>query len=170
MSEATLNEAGFSITFKMYDNHNSDVQITMRAATADEWVNVLKQRKALVEQTTQYGWRVFESGRPQGQVQPQPAAPAQATPKPATTQGQTGNTFTANILCVEFNPKNGEKVAKLKGGQWAKHGVRLWPEVAEALGFDLAQYQAGDHQIQPLNVCYTLNDKNQPAKITGRAA
>lgn len=164
-------EAGVSITFKVYDQNMNDVQVTMRGATAADWAAVLKQRKALIDATAEYGWKPFEAHRPQPQsTPPQNGATTQNAPSAPTTQGQSGLTFTANILCVEFNSKNGEKVAKLKGGQWTKHGVRLWPETAQSLGFDLAQYNAGDHGIAPINVCYVLNDKSQPAKIIGLAA
>ncbi len=83
-----------------------------------------------------------------------------------TPQGG-GLSFTADTLTVEFNAK-GEKTAKLKGGAFAKFGVRLWPEVAAQLGFDLNQYQAGDYRIDPMSVAYVNNTEGKPSKITGR--
>ena len=61
------------------------------------------------------------------------ASQPQAAPAPA---GQTVD-FMATTLLVGIDD-NGQPTYKAKGGQYAKFGVRIWPEVLPALGIDPA--------------------------------
>lgn len=170
-----MQEAGISLSFKFVNPAGVEIMATFREEVGGEERDkaCFERVSKFIKNATEKGWTPVTVHKPQANqaqnAQAKPAAPTSA-PAAATVQTQTGNTFTANILTVEFSPKDGSKLAKLKGGQWTKHGVRLWPEAAQALGYNLDDFPAGDHSIQPVNVCYVLNDKGQPAKVTGRAA
>lgn len=167
-----MQEAGCSLTVKIIDKLGMSNLVTFRAEKAAEWTEVLKARGAFIEAAIAAGWEPHIEGarsireipaHQQGQL-----APAQNGAHQEASSGD--NVFLAEILTIEFNPKDGKKVAKLKGGRWAKHGVRLWPEAAATLGFDLDAMDAGEHRIQPINVRYVVNEAGQPSKVTGRAA
>lgn len=166
MSETVLpNEAGFSITFKMQDAHNNEAQITMRGATADDWRHVLGQRKAMVEETTKYGWKLVET-KPATSAATATTAAQPAAKSSNGTNGGDGNTFHATKLKVAFT-EDGKKKGKLFGGKYTQFGVTLWPEVATALGYDLETMQPGEYPVDMV-VSFSLNDKGQPQKVTGR--
>ena len=50
--------------------------------------------------------------------------------------------FLATVLLVGIDD-NGQPTYKAKGGQYAKFGVRIWPEVLPALGIDPATLKPG---------------------------
>lgn len=162
-----MQEARTSITFKMLNPAGIEFLFTVRESESveDADTNCLKRAHALSSRAVEGGWTSTTHRTPA----PLPAAapaPAQVGPHQEPPQGG-GLSFTADTLTVEFNAK-GEKTAKLKGGAFAKFGVRLWPEVAAQLGFDLNQYQAGDYRIDPMSVAYVNNTEGKPSKITGR--
>lgn len=170
-----MQEAGTSITFKMLNPAGVEFMITLRepGEVKDADKACFERAYAISSHAIEKGWTPLMGRATQHAAQTAPAQVAPANHPPATQpQGQPQNggalTFTADTLTVEFNAK-GEKTAKLKGGAFAKFGVRLWPEVAAQLGFDLNQHEAGDYRIQPMPVVYVNNNEGKPSKITGRA-
>lgn len=185
-----MNESGFSITFKMHDHNNNDVQITMRSESAGDWLDVLTQRGNLIADATNKGWRVTTPPpKPQNpappipqQLQPRPQsqsapinrnggaqfAPAAPVSQPQGNGNGGGHTFRANRLKVEFSA-DGQKRARLFGGRYTQYGVTLWPETAPELGLDLTVMQAGEYTID-MEVAYVLNAQGKPQKVTGRIA
>ncbi len=164
-----MEEAGISLSFKIINPKGIEIMATFREEVGEGHDKRCFERVSnFINNATSAGWTPVTTHKPQPTEPKTTVAPTSAPAAP-TTQSQSGLTFTANVLTVEFTPK-GEKAAKLKGGQWTKHGVRLWPEVAQALGYNLDNFGPGDHSIEPVNVCYALNEKQQPAKVLGRAA
>ena len=86
----------------------------------------------------------------------QPAAPA-----PGNTI-----TFDATILLVGVDD-NGAPTYKLKGSQYMKFGVRVWPETLPALGIDPAALKPGPNPLN-LRVRALMGDKG-PRKVIGLA-
>jgi hypothetical protein len=167
-----MQDAGISLSFKIVNPGGVEIMATFRDDNTEEGDKRCFARvSTFIKNATNAGWTPVTVHKPSNQTAAPGKAPTAPTSAPAaaTTQGQTGLSFIANTLTVEFTPK-GEKAAKLKGGQFTKHGVRLWPEVAIALGYNLDNFGAGDHQIEPVPVCYALNAEQKPSKITGRAA
>jgi len=91
------------------------------------------------------------------------AAANQPTATPAP-----GNTiiFDASILLVGTDD-NGAPTYKLKGGQYMKFGVRVWPETLPALGIDPAALKPGPNPLN-LRVRALMGDKG-PRKVIGLA-
>jgi hypothetical protein len=88
--------------------------------------------------------------------QPQAAAPA---------AGQTVE-FLATALLVGIDD-NGQPTYKAKGGQYAKFGVRIWPETLPALGVDPGELKPGPNPVN-LHVLALMGDKG-PRKVIGLA-
>jgi hypothetical protein len=87
------------------------------------------------------------------------AAPA-AAPAPA---GQTVQ-FDCNVILVGIDD-NGAYTYKAKGGQYAKFGVRIWPEVLPALGLDPDKLKTGPNACN-LRLVALMGDKG-PRKVIG---
>jgi hypothetical protein len=70
-----------------------------------------------------------------------------AASQPAAGQ-PAGETITidATILLMTYDD-NGQPVYKVKGGQYMKFGIRIWPEVLPALGVDPATLKPGPNPI-----------------------
>ncbi len=87
----------------------------------------------------------------------QPAAPA-----------PTGETITldANALIMSFDD-TGHAIYKVKGGQYQKFGVRVWPEILPALGVDPDTLNPGPNPVN-LKVNVLMGD-NGPRKVIGLA-
>jgi hypothetical protein len=71
---------------------------------------------------------------------------------------------------------NGQPTYKSKGGQYAKFGVRIWPEVLPSLGIDPANLTcacgagAGKPGPNPINLnVLALMGEKGPAKVIGLA-
>jgi len=82
--------------------------------------------------------------------------------------GQTA-TFTADAITLDY--MDGKPVYKLKGGQYAKFGVRVWPEVLPSLGIVPDALKPGQNPIQPVTVRVLLvesTDENGQTKTTAR--
>jgi hypothetical protein len=90
------------------------------------------------------------------------ATQPQATPAPA---GQTVD-FLATTLLVGIDD-NGQPTYKARGGQYAKFGVRIWPEVLPSLGIDPATLKPGPNPIN-LHVLALMGEKG-PRKVIGLA-
>jgi hypothetical protein len=52
----------------------------------------------------------------------------------------------ASILLMSYDD-NGQPVYKVKGGQYMKFGIRVWPEVLPSLGVDPATLKPGPNPI-----------------------
>ncbi|MGA2490016.1 MAG: hypothetical protein ABSF99_07485 [Anaerolineales bacterium] len=94
-------------------------------------------------------------------------ATAAAQPQAATTApaGQTVD-FVANTLLVGIDD-NGQPTYKAKGGQYAKFGVRIWPEVLPILGIDPASLKPGPNAVN-LRLVALMGEKG-PRKVIGLA-
>ena len=88
------------------------------------------------------------------------AAPAAAT---APAAGQTVQ-FECSVIIVGVDD-NGELTYKAKGGQYAKFGVRIWPEILPALGLDPDKLRTGPNAVQ-LHLVALMGDKG-PRKVIG---
>jgi hypothetical protein len=75
-------------------------------------------------------------------------------------------TFDATILLMSYDD-NGQPVYKVKGGQYMKFGVRIWPEVLPSLGVDPAALKPGPN---PVNLrVRVLMGEHGPRKVIGLA-
>jgi hypothetical protein len=55
-------------------------------------------------------------------------------------------TVDASILLMSYDD-NGQPVYKVKGGQYMKFGIRVWPEVLPSLGVDPAKLKPGPNPV-----------------------
>lgn len=91
---------------------------------------------------------------------------AQAASQPAATQPASGFVdFLADTFLLSYDD-NGEQVYKLKGGQYTKYGVRVWPEVLPLLGIDPAVCEPGPNPVN-MYVRAILSESGQPRKVIG---
>ena len=95
----------------------------------------------------------------------QPAAAPAATGHREASCKETVD-FLATTLLVGIDD-NGQPTYKAKGGQYAKFGVRIWPEVLPALGIDPAALKPGPNPVN-LHVLDLMGDKG-PRKVIGLA-
>jgi hypothetical protein len=93
---------------------------------------------------------------------------AAAARQPAAAPAATGQTveFMATVLLVGIDD-NGQPTYKAKGGQYAKFGVRIWPETLPALGVDPAELKPGPNPVN-LHVLALMGEKG-PRKVIGLA-
>lgn len=160
-----MNEAGFSLSLKVVNDKGAEQLLTFRGEHATDWPAVQSSARECVIEMMKTGWHLPELRALPAQQKPD-SKPAAATA--TATNGNGENTFRATKLKVEFSP-DGKKKGKLFGGKFEKFGVTVWPEVLSTFGFDIDQMQPGEYQFDAV-VTYALNDKNQPSKVTGRAA
>jgi hypothetical protein len=74
--------------------------------------------------------------------------------------------FLATTLLVGIDD-NGQPTYKAKGGQYAKFGVRIWPEVIGSIVPDITELKPGQN---PVNLkLRALMGENGPRKIIGLA-
>ncbi len=90
------------------------------------------------------------------------------------------NTATFIATAIEHERAKGKDTFKMTGPKYAKFGVRVWPEVLEALGFNLDEIARQDKTeiVPPIEVkveLRTYTDEegvvhaNSPRKVLGRA-
>lgn len=164
-----MNEAGTSINLILYREDGSSVQVTMREPWVDPAdrenynpdIECFRRAKALLTDQEAKGWHLKRQNGSNG------VTPASVT-QHAPSNGDGEHTFTATRLTVERDKKD-NKIGKLKGGQFLKFGVTLWPEAAAEMGIALNEYAVGDHDIEPINVRYILNNEGKPQKVVGYA-
>jgi hypothetical protein len=91
-----------------------------------------------------------------------------AASQPQSAPASAGQTvvFWATTLLVGMDD-NGQPTYKAKGGQYAKFGVRIWPEVLPSLGIDPATLKSDPNPIN-LNVLALMGEKG-PRKVIGLA-
>ena len=92
------------------------------------------------------------------------ASSQQQQPAPATA-GLTVE-FAATMLLVGIDD-NGLPTYKAKGGQYAKFGVRIWPEMLPALGIDPASLHPGPNSVN-LHLVALMGEKG-PRKVISLA-
>lgn len=161
-----MQEAGTSINIQFYREDGASIQATIREpfnpedpSSADQ--ECFKRAAAVIVQMKEKGWLIVP-GEPRKAIQ-------NAVNRDAhTSNGGGDNTFRATKLQVKRDDKD-QKIGKLKGDRFMKWGVTLWPEMAAEMGFDLESMAVGDHDIEPINVRYILNDKGDPQKVVGFA-
>lgn len=173
-----LPEAPASITAKVSDPNGFDLLVTLRADTMNE---LFKQWRAFSDIMVSNEFFPQGKPRPGSQLPPPPPDPspaeieaelnpqmAQASqPQPAVN----GLTFEAEILAASVN--DGKTYWKVKGGQFSKYGVTVWPEVLQAAIQSGALWDV-EGELDPLQTYplsgiiahYAVNDKGQPSKVT----
>ncbi len=90
---------------------------------------------------------------------------AASQPVPSQPAGESV-IMEATILLMSYDD-NGQPVYKVKGGQYMKFGVRVWPEVLPALGVDPASLKPGPN---PINLrVRVLMGEHGPRKVISLA-
>jgi len=64
---------------------------------------------------------------------------------------------------IEVEQRNGKTFYKIKGGQWEKFGVRVWPEVLKAAGIDPDQLPVGESRLA--RDCAVEMNGDKPKKV-----
>jgi hypothetical protein len=93
-----------------------------------------------------------------------------ATAPAATGHCEVSCNETADLLAAFLLvgiDDNGQPTYKAKGGQYAKFGVRIWPETLPLLGIDPASLKPGPNAIS-LRVLAIMGDKG-PREVIGLA-
>lgn len=67
--------------------------------------------------------------------------------------------------CIEVEVKGGKRYYKLKGGRFAKYGVRIWPETLADAGIDHSQLENGDNPITPRKAKISIGRDGKPEKV-----
>ena len=173
-------EAPRSVNFRGYTKTGWDCQWTIRATDTDKLLeaqaDMIKRLEAIGVQP-KGGLRDITTGKP-APVSPPPAtATAQAIldqPPPVQAEALVDNasyTFEAERLVCEV--KGEKNYWKVQGGKYSQHGVRIWPEIMDAAGFEWAEADVEDGYTYGLGpgwtAYYTLNDKGQAHKVVNLA-
>lgn len=97
----------------------------------------------------------------------------QTASQPAASQTTS---FIADEISVDF--MEGKPVYKLRGNEYRKFGVRIWPEVMQTLGIDADLLKPGKNALtMPINVMVKMVTKKDettgevrtsPHKVIGR--
>ncbi len=97
------------------------------------------------------------------------AAPAasQTTDQTPAASEESFKDFTAETMVCTIE-ENGEKYFKIRGFPYLQYGVRIWPEVLEAMGIHPENIKPGKTDFKT-TVRAVLNGKDQPKKIIGLA-
>ena len=102
----------------------------------------------------------------QPQAAPAPAGHREASCKDCEASCKETTDFLSTTLLVGIDD-NRQPTYKAKGGQYAKFGVRIWPEVLPALGIDPASLKPGPNPVNlKVNV---LMGENGPRKVISLA-
>ena len=158
---------------------------------------LVEQIEAFEEVVASHGWTAANgharSQQPRQAAQPQPSAPSAqggppappAPPAPAQAQGGNGGgdgdggseTFVVESITAEMTP-NGNRCYAIRGGRCKKHGVKAWPDVADAQLLKLIDYDVNQLEIgQPWDVtgfniqavALLPEGKKYPTKVTAFA-
>ena len=89
---------------------------------------------------------------------------ASAASQPADKPPGETITFEASNFLLSYDD-NGRPVYKVKGGQYQKFGVRVWPEVLPLLNVDPASLKPGPNPVK-LHVVVLLGEHG-PRKVIG---
>lgn len=180
-------EAGFSVNWTMKDKAGVTCQMTMRAASAADWLAVLQTRAEMMDKALSVGWTVGTAGQPAPEriptgggvpdlppdfdnypapaAQPAPANRTNGHAQPAQAVEAT-ESFQAETLVGSV--ADGKVFWKVKGGKFSQWGVTVWPETLKAAGFDVAQLNPatpGGYSLAGFTAHYTLKDDGKAKKI-----
>jgi hypothetical protein len=90
---------------------------------------------------------------------------AASQPVPSQPAGETV-IMDASVLLMSYDD-TGQPVYKIKGGQYMKFGIRVWPEVLPALGVDPSSLKPGPN---PINLrVRVLMGEHGPRKVISLA-
>ena len=166
-----LPEAPASVNLKIADDGTYDVWFTFRGhsreALADgipemvkrlQGVGIIASDEALAQRRAERENTRAAIRAPQQQVNPAAGA------NPPATNGQP-KTFPAQTLVPSVN--EGKTYFKVKGGQFTKYGVKVWPEVLQEVGFDLDQLDATQtYDLSRYEAIYSIKEDGAPEKVT----
>jgi hypothetical protein len=106
------------------------------------------------------------------------SAKATETPAAAQTNGNGGQYEEVTVDTIVYaTDDNGRPTYKVKGGKYAKHGVRVWPEVLPLIEIDPATLKPGPNAcIRTVRIVLkkytdeeTGEEKIAPQKVVGLA-
>lgn len=170
-----LPESPFSLTWRMQDGYGCDVQITMRHGVNREVIaEVMGNRKAFLDLAQKAGWQV-NAAKPAPTTAPAapanghaatPAAAQPATPPPSAVAGggfasAASESFDAETL--EGSVMSGKAYWKVKGGQFTKFGVTVWPEVLANAGLSVEAGQVYD--VRGWRATFVRKPDGKPDKV-----
>jgi hypothetical protein len=155
-----MEEAGFSLTFKLYDAQGGDYLVTMRAEAADKWPEVLQERKKLVDWAAGKGLSVAAG---HGAAKQSDSSPRMNGSNGSKTSGDQFKDFDATQIIKTFDD-NGNLRIKLKGHPFEKFGVPVYEEDFSILGLDIDQLKPGAHEFNH-RVRAILKDDGNPRKV-----
>jgi hypothetical protein len=177
-------EAPATVNIRLYGPQGGDLLLTLRQGVnldqARELLDIAilttlyakdKYRLAAHPQPAPTAGPPPAAGSPVGQQAPaQPVAPpltngnGQPAPAPQTQAGPL--TFEAQALTVALD-ESGRATFKVKGGKFSRWGLRIWPEVLAATGFDVNALQAGQtYSLTGYTAAYILGDNGKALKVT----
>jgi len=129
-------------------------KITIRAINRDGWP-IDFELKAGEQPAPALKWLLDHDYEPATVTRQQPAA----NPQPPT-----GGSFLADKLTATVD--DGNAYWKVRGGQYTKFGVTIWPEALVDAGFDFDEL----NPMKPVDLSgwtahYVLNDNGKPKKV-----
>jgi hypothetical protein len=120
-------------------------------------VTFLKNLQAASEWMMDHG---YKPGGSNGHA----TASAPAAPAPSNGGNGNGQSFIAESLVA--NVMDGKVYWAVQGGQFTQYGVRIWPEVLEAAGYDPDELDPTEkHDLDGITAYYTENDEGHK-KVT----
>lgn len=133
-------------------------KITIRAMNPDGWPLDFEIDSSEVKTGDAIAYLEKYGFRPQ--VGTAPAAPLPAVPGGVQTTGS----FAAETLSATVD--DGKAYWKVKGGQFQKFGVTVYPEVLEAAGFDVDNL----NPLKPVDLAgwtalYSVKESGKPQKV-----
>lgn len=162
MSDA---ENEFSMNWTVTDPRGISVQITVRRPKLEDWPVALQEREKIMAQTQKDGWSY--PGPVKATVSaPSAAVATPAAPKPVTAQAApvapaASGQFAAELLVSNMN--EGKWYWKVKGGQYTKFGVTIWPETLDAAG--LEHENGKSYNMTGWTAHYVAKPDGKPDKI-----
>lgn len=90
----------------------------------------------------------------------------QVQPAASRAVGESYIEFPAQFIALEV--KDGKAYYKIKGGNYTKHGVRVWEEVLVNAGIDVASMPLTGMKLEGLNAVAMIynGDTKNPKKVT----
>lgn len=159
MKNNTHDEAPASANVRLYGQSGADILLTVRSgATVEEVTSVIDVLAVAMRHAKQeYG---LEPSR-----KPQASQPAngQSQPAASVTVPTGGEIIPAEEMTATVN--DGKVYWKVKGGQYRKWGVTIWPETLEAAGLTNLD------PTKPVNLAgyvahVAMKEDGKPSKVT----
>lgn len=134
-------------------------KITIRALNPDGWPIDFEIDSSEVKTGDAIAYLEKYGFRPQVDATPPQAAPAALTGGTQTTASFIAETLSATV-------DDGKAYWKVKGGQFQKFGVTVYPEVLDAAGFDVDAL----NPLKPVDLSgwtahYSLKESGKPQKV-----